>query len=444
MASKPPRPSVPQRSREHASAQAHYTAPKHKKARAPLFNALRALGLIVLAMILGGGAFAGTLTYKLQNNITQHSLDTYVSEEERPEPVIPIDQKAGQPLNILLLGSDERKGASDIDGTGASGAVEGMRSDTTMLVHISADRSRINVISIPRDMIVDIPSCTLPNGDRTYRTQDMFNSAFMLGGITGDVSAAAACTLRTVEGMTGVLVDGYVVVDFASFKDVVNAIGGVDMCFAQDIDDPQANLKLTAGCHTLNGDEALGIARARKTLGDGSDLSRIGRQQELVFRIAEKILGMSVFTDAGSMYSMLGAVTRNLDTSEGLGNLDVLAGLMYSLRNIDSENINFVTMPFYSDPSNPNRVRPSAEAESVWEALRNDEPLPKLSPNGYERTQEEVVITNRAAPPDESGNSGTDGDSNGSDPDRSASDTTAPNSTSGRNTTGNGQAGGNQ
>lgn len=347
-------------------------APTHRRVTSKLRTFRRIFLAAILALFLFLGSAFATTYYNLQHNIKQHDISSMFTTK-RPEPAIPLDQKAGQPLNILVLGSDTRTG---LDGYETSD-IEGMRSDTTMIAHISADRSRIDVISIPRDTLVDIPSCILPNGNETgAQSNAMFNSAFMLGGMTGDVSAAAACTLQTVEQLTDVLIDGFVVVNFNSFRDVVDTIGGVEMCFNRPIEDADAQLSLDAGCQTLNGEQALGFARVRHSVGDGSDISRIGRQQELVGKIAEKVFSLNIFTNMPKLYQLLSTMTKNLDTSAGLGNIDWLAGLVYSLRNLDTDDINFITMPYAPDVYDPNRVRPLPQATQIWDSLRQDTPIP--------------------------------------------------------------------
>ncbi|WP_170297212.1 LCP family protein [Georgenia thermotolerans] len=331
---------------------------------------LSRLGLAALALVLGLVG-AGALAYRhMQGNVQRHDITSLLGGD-RPggAAAAPIDPKAGQALTFLVLGSDSRAGGNN-DNSG----ITGMRADTTMLVHVAADRSRLEVVSIPRDTLVDIPSCTLPGGRQTRaETGAMINSAFSIGGQTGDVGAAAACSIRTVEKLTGVRVDDFVVVDFAGFTRVVDALGGVPMDVPQPIDDKRADVKLAAGCQVLNGHDALGFARVRKSLGDGSDISRIGRQQELVAAIAREALGKNLLTDLPSLYRFLDATTKTLVTGPEIGQLSTMAGLANSLRRIAPENIVFTTMPFeWAGP----RVRPAPAAGEVWDALRADKPVP--------------------------------------------------------------------
>ncbi|WP_098482934.1 LCP family protein [Georgenia soli] len=330
-------------------------------------------GALAAMLFLGSGV---TFAYsELQGNIGRHDIDNLLGDD-RPSTVAspePIDSKAGQPINLLVMGSDIREGESDVDGAGAAGEVAGMRSDTTMIAHVSADRSRVEVVSIPRDTLVDVPACKLPDGRTTSPQNDvMFNSAFQTGGQTGDVGAAAACTIRTVEDLTGVYIDDFVVVDFAGFKNVVQALDGVPLYIDKQIDDPYAQLKLAAGCQVLDGQEALGYARARKTVDDGSDISRIGRQQQLVAAIAREALSKNLLTDLPALYRFLDAATSTLTTGPYIGGLPTMAGLANSLRGLEPGAISFATMPF--EPAGA-RVVPSPAAEKMWENLKADRPI---------------------------------------------------------------------
>ncbi|GAA1628662.1 LCP family protein [Georgenia ruanii] len=322
---------------------------------------------LAVVLVLAAG---GVLAYRhIQGNVQRHNITSFLGGDRPAGAAAPIDPKAGQALNFLVLGSDSRAGANN-DNSGISG----MRADTTMLVHVAADRSRLEVVSIPRDTLLDIPACTLPGGTQTRAERGaMVNSAFSIGGQTGDVGAAAACSIRTVEKLTGIYVDDFVVVDFAGFTRVVDALGGVPMDVPQAIDDKEADVKLAAGCQVLNGHDALGFARVRKSVGNGSDISRIGRQQDLVAAIAREALGKNLLTNPPALYRFLDATTKTLVTGPEIGQLSTMAGLANSLRRIAPENIVFTTMPFESVGP---RVRPAPAAAEVWAALRADKPIP--------------------------------------------------------------------
>ena len=329
-----------------------------------------ALALVALLAFTGIGA---TLAYNdIQGNISRHDIGNLLGErphtEETPPPIEP---HPGEPINLLVLGSDSREGA--VNSQFGEIPESGMRSDTTMIVHISADRDRVEIVSIPRDTLVEIPPCRLPDGTVTEEQPEaMFNTAFTTGGQTGDLGAAAACTIRAVERLTGVYIDDFAAVDFAGFINVINALGGVPMCVPEPLYDERADLDLEAGYQVLDGREALAFARARYSLGNGSDISRIGRQQELVGAIAREALSRNLLTDMPALYRFLDAATSTVETGNQIGRIRTIAGLAYSLRGIDAEDITFATMPFEWAGY---RVRPAADAEELWTAMAADEPI---------------------------------------------------------------------
>lgn len=334
----------------------------------------------VACVLVGALTFVGTGAWALYHELTSNISSDYSLDDFRPTPTAtpepaettdapPVDPRAGQDLNIVLIGSDSRGGEN-----AAFGDEEGARSDTTILLHIPADRSRVEAISIPRDLLVDIPACqaTADGAMSSPKTQAMFNAAFSLGSDGGDVGLGAICTSLTIEQLTGLHIDDYVVVDFVGFERMVDSIGGIPMCIPEPIDDRWADLVLDAGQQTLNGHDALGLARARKTLGDGSDISRIGRQQELLASLVRTVLAKDLVTDSYSLIQFLDAVTSSLTTSKGLGNPIQLAGLAMAVAPVGAGGVTFVTMPFdYAG----NRVVANAQSEELWQRLRNDEPV---------------------------------------------------------------------
>lgn len=336
----------------------------------------------MLAVLFAVLLFAGTTLllayFRLQGNIdVGENPSTLIGKRPHAAPP-PLDPNPGEPINLLIIGSDVR------DGDWADSEIEGMRSDATLLAHISADRTRMDVVSIPRDTRMDIPSCLLRNGTSTKPgAQVKFNEAFMRGGIRNNVEEAAACTMKTVEGFTNVYIDDYVVVDFSGFEAMVDALSGVPLYVEEDINDKRADLQLEKGCRLLHGHDALGYARARYTLGDGSDISRIDRQQKLLSAIVRETLQLNLLTDLKSLYQFLDAATQSLATGPQLGHLSTLAGLGYSLRAIDPANIVFLTMPVeYAGME----IYYSAEADPLWDNIRNDRPLGYREPEPESET----------------------------------------------------------
>lgn len=195
--------------------------------------------------------------------------------------------------------------------------------------------------------MVDVPSCRRPDGTRTEPMLAMFNYAFQTGG--------SACTIRTVEKLTNIRVDHHMVVDFNGFKEMVDAVDGVRVCLKEPIDDKEAQLKLPAGKVTLNGEQALGYVRARKSIGDGSDTDRMDRQQRFLGALVNKVRSNDVLLNPTKLYPVLDAATSSLTTDPALANLRGLYDLVRGMRNIPTERVQFLTVPRTSYVYNANR-----------------------------------------------------------------------------------------
>ncbi|GIG22875.1 cell envelope-related function transcriptional attenuator common domain protein [Cellulomonas chitinilytica] len=331
------------------------------------------MALSTVGVLAFGVAGAAATFNKLDGNVNRVDVSGLVGAAPKPSKTPdPDDPNAGQAVNLLVLGSDQRDGVNAEIG----GEAAGMRSDTTMLVHISADRSRVEAVSIPRDSLVDIPSCTMSNGKTSKATHGMFNSAFATGwDMGGDMASAAACTIRTVAANTGIQPEHFVVVDFAGFQSMVDAIGGVPICIPNDMTSKDAGLSVKAGNQTLDGSTALAFARARKGkgVGDGSDTNRIGNQQRLVAAMVQEVLSKNVLTDVPKLAGFLNAATSSLTVDDGLST-STMVGLAYNMRAIRGGSITFMTVPWGPAPSDPNRVVWLPAAQQMWENIANDLP----------------------------------------------------------------------
>lgn len=327
-------------------------------------------------MLLGGMAVGWAAYRKLDGNITsdQTAADELARyERERPTALVRDAQ------NILMIGSDSRSGNEN----GRYGRDSGTeRSDTTILLHLAADRRSATAVSLPRDLMVDVPGCRRADGTRSEPTFAMFNYAFQAGG--------SACTIRTVEKMTDIRIDHHVVVDFSGFKEMVDAVDGVEVCVEAPIRDKAAKLRLPAGRVTLNGEQALGYVRARKTLGDGSDTERMDRQQRFLAALAAKVRSNGVLLNPVKLYPVLDAATSSLTTDPGLASLRGLYDLVRGMRGIPMERVQFLTVPRKSYAQNANRdelVEPAAHR--LFARLRSDAPvavareLPEGGPEGH-------------------------------------------------------------
>lgn len=261
--------------------------------------------------------------------------------------------------NILLIGSDTR----EAKGTRQYGHISGARSDTVILLHLSPKRNRALLVSFPRDSWVDIPSCKMSDGSMSVPTTNRMNVAFSTGG--------PACTWKTVESLTGVHIDHFVMVNFAGFKNVINALGGVEICLPEPVQDPKSRLNLPAGHHTVMGEQALAYVRTRISLGDGSDLDRINRQQAFLASAVHKATSTRLLFNPPQLYKVLDAATRSITTDSGL-NMDKLRNLALSVRGLDAKNVKFVTVPVYTRPDGATVAFSQPGAQELFEAIQND------------------------------------------------------------------------
>ncbi len=312
---------------------------------------------VILALVTGLTVIY--LYRQLNANLT--GVDVEGLLEDRPDPVEVEGPK--EPLNVLVMGSDTRDGeGNDIDGLTGDGA----RSDTTIFFHFSADRDRAYGVSIPRDSMVDRPACHA--GEIPAQDYVQWNEAFTLGG--------QACTIQQFEQLTDIRVDNYVVLDFAGFREMVDAIDGVKVCIPETIDDREHGIYLEAGTREVEGKEALNYVRQRYAVGDGSDIGRMKRQQAFIASMANKVVSAGTLSRPDRIYGFLSAATKSLTVDPELDNIRRLAGLGLEFQGIGLDNIQFVTVPFAQDPRDPNRLVWTSEADRVWQLLREDRVLP--------------------------------------------------------------------
>ena len=321
-------------------------------------------------------AAAAAVYRELQGNVEEVDLAGLVGDESaRPqvsEPP-PGDARAGSPVNVLIIGSDDRSGENATIG----GENEGMNSDTTIVAHVAADRSRVELVSIPRDLMADRPSCTMRDGSTTpARESRQFNEAFALGWREGqDIESASGCTWKTVEQLTGVRLDGLVLVDFVGLRDMVDAIGGVPICLPTDLSDEDTGLDVAAGPQVFDGTTAVQFARARHDIGDGSDTGRITRQHDLMAAMTRSVLSQEVLTSPTSLLRFAQAATSSLTASEGFRDLTDLTGFGLSLRTLRADRIVFASMPTEPDPRDGNRRVATAAAAELWARIAADQPV---------------------------------------------------------------------
>ncbi|EST25987.1 LCP family protein [Streptomyces niveus] len=308
-------------------------------------------GGAVLAVLLVAAGGAGLWAYQsLDGNIHSADIDGKLGTE-RPTNASPGSK------NILVVGSDSRDGDNGEYGKGLTT----MQSDTLMVMHVAANRKWATVVSLPRDSWVRIPACDRGDGTTSKAHQFKINEAFALGGTSGEVAGAAACAIKTVEENTGLRIDHFMSVDFQGFKGMVNALDGIEVCPETAIHDKKAHLDMDAGCQTVKGEKALGYVRTRYSVGDGSDIGRIGRQQEFMEALAAK--AQTKLTSPAALYGFLDSATDSLTTDKELAGIKPLTALASELKGIPGDRLTFLTVPNYPREADV----PTDKANVVWQ-----------------------------------------------------------------------------
>ncbi|WP_204007336.1 LCP family protein [Virgisporangium aurantiacum] len=310
------------------------------------------ISLLVLLLLVGGGVTAGALYLRsVENDVDRVDAFEEVPVESRPDKV----EAAKEALNFLVLGSDTR----DPESTGGS------RTDTIIVAHLTHDRSSAQLISIPRDTWVHIPkSADGKNGN----TNAKINAAFAWGGIP--------LMVQTVEAYTGVRIDHVVVVDFAGFKEIIDALGGIEINVEESftsthsLTEPNGRRHFEAGLQTMDGTTALDYARERYVFSDG-DFARIRHQQQVIKAILDKASSGGLLTNPGRLNSFLRATADAVAVDQTLSILNMAS----ELRHLRSGNLTFGTSPSKGTDmiGDQSVVVPDTDkAKALFDAVRRD------------------------------------------------------------------------
>ncbi|MFR0558270.1 LCP family protein [Pseudoscardovia radai] len=354
-------------------------APKHAKHYRITHGTRTFVACLVIGILLFIATFAGALYTQVTSNIGEAAVD-FIKLDAQGNAVVddsgPLDPYDGQAINILVMGQDTRDGEANA-ALGGGNVENEHQADTTMVVQIAADRSYINIVSIPRDSLVDRPKCTMSNGSVLDAADGvMFNSVFAAAYQQGgDLASAASCTVHTVNTLTGMDISEFVVVDFAGMSQMIDAIGGVDICLPTDVNDAYSGLDLDAGVQHLSGTQATQYARTRHGLGDGSDIMRTTRQQYLVKRLIKTALQKNMLTQSNQLYQFALTALDSLSMSSGLANASTLVGLAMTFSNFSIDHMYTMTIPVITSPDDPNRVVWADSADAIWEKMRTSQPL---------------------------------------------------------------------
>lgn len=310
-------------------------------------------------------AITGITAFDVYNQINQDNIVLVKPTVTDNREAQPTDTPAGitGPINMLIVGSDTREDQG-ID----FGEVESELADVIMLLHISADRTNASVVSFPRDLLVPIPSCPNPEGGSfAAMSRQMINSSIGYGGV--------ACTHLTVQSLTGLEIPYVAMIDFKGVIDMSNAVGGVEVLIEKPLNDPYTGLNLAAGLNVLQGVDALAFLRARKGIGDGSDLNRISNQQLFLASLFNKVKGEGVLSNPIYLYSLASAAARNMRLSESMSDLGTMFNLASALREIDSSQLSFLRVPVRGARGEGETGRLeliTSEATTLFEFIRQD------------------------------------------------------------------------
>ncbi|MEA2024301.1 MAG: LCP family protein [Actinomycetota bacterium] len=311
--------------------------------------------LLILAVI---GVF-GTIGYV---KWTEGKIDRIPSEELTS--LATVAPGSSEPLNFLIIATDDRSNLPDDWDESAFGDFTGRRTDVMMLAHMIPGE-RIQLLSLPRDLKVDI------EGHGTNR----LNSAFVFGG--------PDLLIKTVQQETGIPVHHYVEIDFGGFARIVDSLGGVRIDFPQAARDQKSKFQVEAGTHTLDGEMAVAYARSRsyQVYDDGSwsgtgggDIARTERQQDVMVQLFDQVASPS---SAFNLPTFLPTFADNITADEGLS-LALMTDLGRSALGLQSSNIDRVTLPVESYKGSDGRsyVVPTDEAPAVIAAFKAGDPYP--------------------------------------------------------------------
>jgi LCP family protein required for cell wall assembly len=313
-----------------------------------------------LAVVLVSGVSVAAVAF---NSIyAKRDIVTLVNETEGPPPQIGAIEGG---FNILIVGTDTRVGQGGIGGT--EDEVDSELNDVNILLHVSQDQTNATAISFPRDLVVPIPECAWEDGSGTkgYSTESL-NTALFYGGLP--------CVVMTIAELTGLPIQFAGMIPFQGVISMTNAIGGVDVCTTGPIEEAWIE---GPGVHSLQGDQALAFLRARKPIGDGSDLSRISSQQVYLSSMVRTIKSSETITDPAKLFNLANAAIGSMQLSSSLADPSTMVSIALALKDIPLERVTFVTYPGHMGGTGvyAGKVQPNEYlAEELMEQIRSDQP----------------------------------------------------------------------
>jgi LCP family protein required for cell wall assembly len=354
---------TPLRDRSRGARQAPAAA-RHgrQKASAAWRTVLGLLAGVVVVALVSGSSVAAIAFWQLEQSIEENTV-AISADSAAPPPNI-SEYEGG--FNILIVGSDTREGQK-----GIGGDTDGVLNDVTMLLHVAQNQKSATLVSFPRDMVVPRPECE-NSGEASGLP---INEALSAGGLD--------CVVRTVEDFTGLEIQFAGMITFRGVIKMTNAVGGVEVCIAGDIDDPDTGVRLKAGKHTLKGGTALQFLRTRHGVGDGSDIGRISSQQVYLSSLVRKMKSGDTLNDFSKLYNIATTATKNISLSKNFAQLDTLVSIALVLKNVPLDNIALVQYPGSTGGTGiyAGKVEPDlAAGDELMKAIKKDKAI-KLDKN---------------------------------------------------------------
>jgi LCP family protein required for cell wall assembly len=326
---------------------------------------------IVLAVVILGTACAGYLYYQhLNHNIKKDPLN--IGDEKDRAAESKANAAGQKPLNILLIGSDARDSAENQKLGGAKDTFNtAPRADVQMLLHVSADRSNMSVVSMPRDTLLDIPKCTDPDTGKTYasETDVITNDSLGRGG--------PGCTVATWEKLTDIHIDHFMMVDFSGVVSMADAIGGVPVCVDANIyshtsSGKGSGLKLKKGTTSVKGKQALEWLRTRYGFEDDTDIARTKAQHQYMNSMVRQLRENATLGNPAKLRGLAETATKAITVDNALGTVAKLYDLSKELKKVPTGRITMTTMPWEYSGSSGRVVPKPADADKLFRLVRED------------------------------------------------------------------------
>ena len=341
---------------------------QHAPHRAPSAwgSALRMLGIGVAVVAVSALGIGGFIAADLALRVSDGAVDL----EGAPDVAPPSLGAYPGEFAILLVGTDECGAVSKQKLGERCVKEDGIRNDVNLLVHVSAEPRKVSVVSLPRDLMLEVPDCTREDGSvASGSSKAPINSVFERAGLS--------CVAKSVGELSGIDIGFAAKLSFDGVMKITDAIGGVEICVGgTGIRDRHTGINWDPGPRTVSGYEALQFIRVRKGIGDGSDLARISNQQQYMSRLAKTILSSETLTDPGKVLRLANVVADNVDPSKELANPVRLAQLALALKDVSFDEFKFLQLPTLEDPDDDDRVVINEEAAApMWEAIRTGESM---------------------------------------------------------------------